>query len=113
LDAMNRRRKARDKQPPLRVCEDFVELPAHRTLAGRVALALDVGGVLKQRQYPGFAVLGEGVQIEKFVVGRRWIDFEIAGVNDDSQRRVNGERHAIDQAMRHANGMNREDSSLE
>ncbi len=101
------------KSRRLGVGENFVELAANRALAGRVAFALDVGGILKQRQHAVLAVLGEGVQVEKFVVGGRGIDFEIAGVNDDAERRVNGERHAIDQAVRDVNGMNGEDSGLE
>jgi hypothetical protein len=74
------------KEPPLGVGENFVELPSNRAFAGRVSLALDVGGILKQGQHAVLAVLGESVQVEKFVVGGRGIDFEIAGVNDDAER---------------------------
>ena len=108
LDAMNGRRETGDEQPPLGAREDFVELAAHRALARRVALALDVGRVLQQREHALFAVFGKGVQIEEPVVGRRGIDFEVAGVNDDAQRRVNGERHAIHQAMRYLDRVNGE-----
>ena len=80
--------------------ENFVELAADGALAGRVSLALDVGGILKEREDAFFAVFGEGVQIEKLVVGGSGIDFEIAGVNDYAERRVDGERDAIDQAVR-------------
>ena len=113
LDAVNRRREARDEQAALGVGENFVELAAHGALAGRVSLALDVGGILKQRQHAFFAVLGEGVQVEKFVVGRRGIDFEVAGVNDHAERRVDRERDAIDQAVRYLDGMDGEGSDLE
>ena len=88
--------------------EDFVELAADGALAGRVSFALDVGGILKQGQHALFAVLGEGVQIEKPVVGGGGIDFEIAGMNDDAERSVNGERDAIDQAVRDLDGMDGE-----
>ncbi len=53
------------------------------------------------------------MQVEKFVVGGSGIDFEIASVNDDAERSVNGERDAIDQAVRDVDGMDGEDSSLE
>ena len=113
IDAVNRRREARDEKAAFGVGENFVELAADGALAGRVSLALDVGGILKQRQHAVLAVFGEGVQVEEFVVGGRGIDFEIAGVNDDAERRVDGERDAIDQAVRDLNGMNGEGSGLE
>ena len=93
--------------------ENFVELAADGALTGRIALALDVGGILKQREDAGFAVFGEGVQVEEMVVGGRGIDFEIAGVDDDSERRVNGEGDAIDQAVRDSDGVDSEDSGFE
>jgi len=40
-----------------------------RTFAGRVALALDVGGILEQRQHALLAILGEGVEVEQPIVG--------------------------------------------
>ena len=113
IDAVNRRRKAGNEKPPLGVGEYFVELSSYGALAGRVSLALDVGGILEQSQHAVLAVFGEGVQVEKFVVGGRGIDLEIAGVNDDAERRVDGERNAIDQAVRHLDGMNGERSGLE
>ena len=69
-DAMNGRRKTGNEQPPLGVRKNFVKLAPHGSLAGRVALALDVGRILKQRQHALLAVLGEGVQIER--VDCRW-----------------------------------------
>ena len=108
LDAVNGRREAGNEEPALGVGENFVKLAAHRALARRVALALDVGRILKQGQHALFAVLGEGVQVEKLVVGGRGIDFEIAGVNDHAERSVDGERNAIDQAVRDLNGMDGE-----
>ncbi len=53
------------------------------------------------------------MQVEKLVVGGRGIDFEIAGVNDDAERRVDRERDAIDQAVRDLDGMDGERSGLE
>ena len=112
-DAMDGRREARNKQPPLGVRENFVKLPAHGALAGRVSLALNVSRILKQREHALFAVFGEGVQIEQMIVGWGGIDLEIAGVNDHAERSVNRQRDTIHQAMRYANGMNREHSGLE
>ena len=113
LDAMNRRREAGDEQAPLGADKDFFKLAMHRAFAGRVALALDVGRILQERQHAFFAVLGKAVQIEQAVVGGRGIDLEIAGMQHHAERRVDGERHAIDQAVRHLQGMNRERADLE
>ncbi len=111
-DAVNGRRKAGNKQPPLGMREHFVKLPPHRALTGRVALAFNVGRILKQRQHALFSVFGEGVQIKKMVIGGRGIDLEVAGMNDHAQRRVNRERDAIHQTVRHPNGMNGECTDL-
>ena len=53
------------------------------------------------------------MQVEKFVVGGRGIDFEIAGVDDDAERSVDGESHAIDQAVGYVDGMDGEGSGFE
>ena len=110
---MNRRREAGDEQPPFGAGKDLIKLAPHRALAGRVAAALDVGRILQQRQHAFFAVLGEGVQIEQPVVGRRGINLEIAGVDHDAQRRVDRQRNAIHQAVRDLNGMDGERPDLE
>ena len=113
LDAMDGGRKTGDEQPPLGVREHFVKFAAHGALTRRVALALHVGRVLEQRQHACLAVLGEGVQIEQPVVGRRGIDLEIAGMDDHAQRSVDGQRHAIHQAMRDLDGVDGEGPDLE
>src|SRR5581483_633895 len=82
LDAMYGRRKAGDKEPLFSSREHLVELPPHRALAGRVAPALHVRGILKQRQHSFFAVLGKRVQVKQLVVRGRGIDLEVAGVNN-------------------------------
>ena len=88
-------------------------LRAHGAFARRVALALDVGRILEQRQHAFFAVFGEGMQVEQPVVGGRGIDLEIAGVDDHAQRRVDRQRHAIHQAVRDLDGMDGERPDLE
>src|SRR5439155_12723429 len=55
-----------------------------------------------------FAVLTERMQIEKAIVGGGGIDFEIARVHDYPKGRVTGEGNAINQAVRHPNGVDRE-----
>src|SRR5882757_9159490 len=94
LDAVNGRRKAGDKKTALSVRKHFIELPSDATLAGRVAFALYVGRVLQQRQYALFSVLGKCVQIEKAVVGRCGIDFEVACMQHHPERRVDSQGDA-------------------
>src|SRR5260370_16178778 len=45
------------------------------------------------------------MQVKQTVVRRSGVNFEVAGVNDDSKRRVDSQRHAIHQAVRHLNGI--------
>ena len=112
IDAVNGRREARDEKPALGVRENFVKFAANGAFTRRVPLALDVGGILKQRQHAVLAIFGKGVQVEEFVVGGRGIDFEIAGVDDDAEWRVDRERNAIDEAVRDLNGMDGKRSGL-
>ncbi len=48
------------------------------------------------------------MQIESLVVEGRKIDLEVAGMNNDAYRRLDGQRHAIDKRVRHANGLDGE-----
>src|SRR5579864_3092533 len=113
LDAMNARGEARDEEPLVDTCKDFIKLAAHGALAGCIAGALDIRGVLKQGKHALFAILGEAVQVEETIVGGRGVNFEIAGVNDHPERRVNRERNAVHQAVGDGDGMNREGAKLE
>ena len=113
LNAMDRRREAGDEQTAFGAGEDFLEARTNRAFARRVALALHVGRILKQRQHAFLAVLGKGVQVEEAIVGRRRIDLEVAGMNQNAQRRVDRQRHAIHQAVRHVDGIDGERPDLE
>ena len=53
------------------------------------------------------------MQVEEAVVGGRRIDLEVAGMQHDAERRVDGERDAIDQAVRYLQRMNGERPNLE
>ena len=110
---MDRRREAGDEKLLLGAGENLLEARAHRAFAWRVAAALDVGRILEQRQHALLAVLGKGVQIEQPVVGRRGIDLEVAGMDQDAQRRMDRQRHAIHQAVRHLDGIDGERANLE
>ena len=113
IDAVNRTGEAGDEKTALGVGENFVELATHGAFAGRISLALHVCGILKEGEHAFLAVFRERMKIEQFVVGGCRIDFEVARVNDDAERRVDGERDAIHQTVRDADRVNGENSSFE
>ena len=113
LDAVDGRRKAGDEKPAAGVEKDLLEFGTHHAFAGGGAGAFDVGRVLHQRQHALLAVFGEGVQVKHPVVGGREIDLEIAGVDDDAQRRMHGDRDGVHNGVRDLDGMNREWTELE
>ena len=108
LDAVDGRRETGDEQAPFGARENLLESRAHGPFAGRVTAALHVGGILEERQHPFLAVFRKGMQIEEAVVGRRGVHLEIAGVDQHAERRVNGQRHAVHQAVRDLDGIDRE-----
>ena len=61
---------------------------------------------MKEREHTFFAVFRKGVKIKELVVGGCRVNLEVASVNQNSERRMNGKRDTIDQAMRDLNGMN-------
>ena len=72
------------------------------------AAPIDVRAVGKQRQHALRAELGEPMEVEVLAVDRRLIDLEVAGVNDDAGRRVDGERNAVGDAVRDADELDLE-----
>ena len=50
----------------------------------------------------------EAVDVEVLAVDRRLIDLEVAGVDDDADRRVDRQRHAVRHAVRDADELDRE-----
>ena len=102
---MDGRGEAGDKNSPVRPGKYFVKFTPHRAFAGRVARTLDVSGILQQRQHAFLSVLGKGMQVKQAIVGGSGIDFEIPGVNNYTNRRVDGERDAIHEAVRDLNRM--------
>ena len=107
-DAVDGRREAGEEELLLGLREDLVEARADGALGGRVAGAVDVGGVLQQAEDALLAEFGEGVEVEGVAVGRGEVDLEVAGVDDDADGRVDGEGDAVDQRVRDADGQDGE-----
>ena len=113
LNAVNGRGKARQYHAPRRGAAKFFDARNDSALGGREARALDVGRVAEQRQHAFVAVARESVQIERRAVDGRLINLEIAGVNDDAERRAHRQRDAIDGAVRHGNEFDFERADLD
>ena len=77
----------------LGAAEDLFHARTDGALALGIAGAVGVGGIGEQQQDAALAVVGQGVEVEELVVGGGGIDFEIAGVDDDAERRGDGQRH--------------------
>jgi hypothetical protein len=57
--------------------------------------------------------LSEAGQVERFTVERRLIDLEVAGMDDDALRRVDGHGDTVRHAVRDADELNRERPDLD
>ena len=112
LQTVDGRAEARNHQALLGAVEDVFQARPHGAFAFRIARAVDVGGIRHQQQYAALAVFGQRVQIEQLVVGGRGVHFEIAGVNDDAQRRGDGQRHGADDGVRDVDELDRERPDL-
>ena len=72
-----------------------------RTARSRFGVAgpVGVGGIGEQQQHAALAVIGQRVQVEQLVIGGGGIHLEIAGVDDDAERRGDGQRHGADDGV--------------
>ena len=107
-DAVDGRREAAEEKLFLCAGKDFIEARFDGPLAGCIAGAIDVGGVLEQGEDAALAIFGEAMEVEGFTVGRRQVDFEVAAVDDDADRGFDGEGDAVDKGVGDADGLNGE-----
>ncbi len=105
---MNGRREATEEELLLRLRKDLVQTRAHSALRGRIAPAIHVRGVLQQAEHALLAQLGERVQVEGLAIRRGEVDLEVAGVHNQPDRRVDRQRHAVHQRVRHVDRQDRE-----
>src|SRR5229473_2082835 len=103
LNAVNGRSEAGQNHAPRRGAAKFFDARNDGALRGCKTGALHVRGIAEQRQHALVAIPGERVQIERGAAHGSLIDFEIAGVDDDAERRANGQGDAIHGAVRHGN----------
>ena len=113
LNSVDRRAETRNDQPPLGAIEDVFHAGPHGALGFGVAWPVRIGRIRKQQQHAALAVVGQRVQIEQLVIRGGGIDLEIAGVNDHSKRRGNGQRHRADNRVRYMNELDFERTDLQ
>ena len=101
LDAVDRAGKTGDDDFFRSGAEQLFHAHDDGALRGREPRALDVGAVAEEREHSFLTVAREGVQVERLSIHGSRIHFVIAGVDDDSNRRADRERDAIDRAMGH------------
>ena len=106
IDAVNRRRKGRDQQSTLCLHINFFQVWENRTLRGREARKLGVGGVADQTLHAFFTILSQALNIKGFAIHGGMVKFEITCVNHDANRGVNRYGEAIRHGVRVADEFN-------
>ena len=91
LNAVDGGAEAGDHDAALGAIEDLFHPRAYGALGFGIARPIGIGGIGKQQQNAALAVIGQGVQIEQFVVGGGGVHFEIAGMDDHAERRGDGQ----------------------
>src|SRR6185437_5381763 len=106
-NAVNRGREAGEEELLARAGKYLVKARPHGAFAGRVAGAFDIGRVLQQRKHAALTVLGKRVQVECVLVERGKVDLEVAGMDDNANRSLDGQRDTVYQRVSDPNGLNR------
>jgi hypothetical protein len=113
LDAVDAAGEAGEDDAARGRSAEVFESRNYGTFGRSEAGALDVGGVGEERENAFVAIARERVEIEAGAVYGRLVDLEVTGVNDDAERRADGERDAVDGAMRDGNKFDLEGVNLD
>jgi hypothetical protein len=101
-------REARDDHELARAGDDLVQDGADASLARRVPRLLGVRRVAEEQVHAPARLLRERVEVGRAAVERRLVDLEISRVQDGPVRRVDRDRHAVGDRVRHAHEAHRE-----
>ena len=99
LEAGDVGREGGDEQSRVTLLKDLFEISPYFALGRGVALTLHVSRVGEEKQDPFLSVGGESLEIEPLVIHGCIVDLEVAGVNDCSERSLDGKGQAVHQAM--------------
>ena len=108
LDARDIRGEGGDDDASACAPKDAVEGDADGRFAGHRLDALGVRAVGEHEQDALVADFRECLEVREFSVDRRVVHLEIARVEDRADRRANGERHGIGDAVVHAHELDGE-----
>src|SRR5277367_3040566 len=103
LDAVDRRCKTGKDDAARCGAAELFDPRDDGAFGWREARALNVGRVAEEGEDAFAAVARECVQVEGSAVDGCLVDLEIASVNDDANRRADGEGDAVDGAVRYGN----------
>ncbi len=92
---------------------DVAEGLADGPLGRRVARVLGARRVGQEAQDALLAELGQLVEVGQLAVDRRVVELEVAGVDDEAERRAQGDAHGVGDGVADAEGGRREDADLD
>ena len=86
----------------------------HRLFGSGKAGTLGVGGIRQQRKNASAPILRDGGQVRDRIAGqRRVVDLEVAGMNDNAGRTLDGKSQRIGNGMVHMDRLHRETAQLD
>ena len=97
----------------VRAAEEDCTALGHLFLGGGEAGALGVGGIAQQRQHALFAVLGKGGQVGGPAREGGVVHLEVAGLEHDARRALDGEGHRVGDGVVHMDGLDGKAAQLE
>ena len=97
----------------VRPAEQVRKALGHLLLGGGEAGALGVGGIAQQRQHALGAVLREGGQVGGPAGEGGVVHLEVAGLDDDARRALDGEGHRVGDGVVHMDGVDGKAAQLE
>ena len=95
LDAGDVAGEGRHDHPAVERLHDLAERLADGPFGRRVARVLGPGGVGQEADDALLAELGEDREVRQLAVDRRVVELEVAGVDDDADRRPEGDPHRV------------------
>ena len=114
LHAVDVGREGRNNDPlMLRLLEELVEALGDRHLGGGEAGALGVGRIGQQRKHALAAQLAEPREVDDVADDRRIVDFEVARLDDDARRGVDGQRDRVGDRVVDADELDLEAAKLD
>ena len=102
LDTMYVRGEGCYNNTMLSIAELLVKGLAYHFFAGSEARALGVGAVCQQAQYTAVAVFGKFIEFHNLSVNRSVVDFEVTGVDNNTDRSSNRDSNSVGNAVVYA-----------